>query len=120
MSSPADGRCCTSLPLSVTSLTVVLQTFSDIHHLNPRRLLELAAVDDELVGHHAGRAREQDLVVALQPLLHVVGVQDGYLSGLLQTLVAHHLQEKSESMTMLEDIDYQRRAITFCSEYDYH
>ena len=73
-------------------LTVVLEAFGDIHHLDSGRLLELATVDDELVGDHAGPAREQNLVVALQPLLHVVSVQDGHLSRLTQTLVAHHLR----------------------------
>lgn len=36
-------------------------------------------------------ASEEDFVVALQPLGHVVGVEDGHLGGMDQTPGPHHL-----------------------------
>lgn len=47
-------------------------------------ILSSPDVDDELVGAGAGGAPEQHGVVLLQPLGHVVGVQDGLLGGLLK------------------------------------
>lgn len=41
-------------------------------------------------------ASEEDLVVALQPLGHVVGVEDGHFGGMDQTSGTHHLHQRTD------------------------
>ena len=50
-------------------------------------------------------AFEEDLVVALQSFGHVVGVEDGHLCSVNQSLGTHHLQEQTRyAMTIKKHI----------------
>ena len=54
---------------------------------------EAPDVQDELVSAGACRAMEEPGVVALQPLGHVVGVEDGQLGGVGEALAAKPRRE---------------------------
>ena len=60
-----------------------------ILRFNPRRPFELAEVQDKLVGHEPFLTRVEHREILLQPLGHVIGVQDGDLAGFGQAFGPH-------------------------------
>lgn len=68
----------------------VLETLGDVDSLDAV-LLELAGVEDEFMSDESIGAFVEDAVVILQPLHHVVGVEDGQLGSLPQSPGSHHL-----------------------------
>mmetsp|Transcript_2617 Transcript_2617/g.7893 ORF Transcript_2617/g.7893 Transcript_2617/m.7893 type:complete len:987 (-) Transcript_2617:315-3275(-) len=69
---------------------IVDEPLGDILGLNSGRRRDGANVDDELVGARAVLSPEEDRVVVLEPLGHVVGIENGHLRGILEALGAHH------------------------------
>ncbi len=65
---------------------VVLQALGDIDSLDARRLTERPGIEDELVRASTVRVSVDNLVVRLEPAEDVVGVQQGNLGGVLETL----------------------------------
>ena len=65
---------------------VLLEPLGDVLGLNLSRGLERPKVDDELVRASAVFAAEQNGVVVLQALGHVVGVEDRRLGRLAEPL----------------------------------
>ena len=68
--------------------TVIHQSLGDIVDSNAR-LGEGPAVENELVGTTTVFVPEHDLVMRLEPLGHVVRVEDGRLAGTRQSFVTH-------------------------------
>lgn len=109
--------------------TVILQPLGHVNRLDVSRLLEWPHIQDELVGDKtcSGKyikcgileldiskiirlialwfhsytfpASEEDFIVTLQPLGHVVGVEDGHLSGMQQASGSHHLEHRAQGVT---------------------
>lgn len=52
---------------------------------------------------HTFPASEEDFIVTLQPLGHVVGVEDGHLSGMQQAPGSHHLNTEHGVTDYLQD-----------------
>ena len=73
----------------------VHQPLGNVHHLDAHGL-EGFAVEDELMGVHALLVLVHHPVAALlQPLGHVVGVQDGHLGGRAEAGSAHPVKERN-------------------------
>mmetsp|Transcript_28308 Transcript_28308/g.91616 ORF Transcript_28308/g.91616 Transcript_28308/m.91616 type:complete len:458 (+) Transcript_28308:216-1589(+) len=70
---------------------VVAQPLGDVDGVDAARGLEGTKIDDELVGNASILAREEDLELVLEAILHVVGVQDRQLRRPLEAAATHHL-----------------------------
>ncbi len=69
---------------------VVHETLGDIFNFDAGGFLEVAAVENELMGAAAVLAAEEDRVVGFEAFGHVVGVEDGDLRGGAEAGLAHH------------------------------
>ena len=74
--------------------TVVLEPLGDVLLGDASGRLERAEVDDELVSALAVLAAEEDVVGAIETGGHVVGVEDGVLGRMPESLGSHHLDVK--------------------------
>mmetsp|Transcript_20295 Transcript_20295/g.51765 ORF Transcript_20295/g.51765 Transcript_20295/m.51765 type:complete len:551 (-) Transcript_20295:115-1767(-) len=72
---------------------VVLKALGDVLLDNASRPPQVRAVNDELVRAAVVLVGGNDLVVALQPRLHVVSVEDGVLRGVGEALLPEHRAE---------------------------
>ena len=65
---------------------VILQALSDVDSLDAGRLAERPGIENELVRASVVSVSVDNLVVRSQPAEDVVGVQEGDLGGVLETL----------------------------------
>ena len=70
---------------------VVLQPLREVHDLQPRALVEVREVDEQLVRDAALVVLVAEIVVPGEARGHVVGIEEGDLGGLGEALAAEHL-----------------------------